>query len=356
MIKNDYRRALIMLRSLAKGYSGFVRLERRTLVGTLQFTANGAANGANLVAVLLSQRSGGWFACKAGELRRDSRGQAGLNWSFDPRNVQGLELERYDLVTIVAVKGIECELVLAGFLHGAMEVNWSQVRDTACAVCAPSQQKRAREPASAPPAVDEPAREPEPAPIAQIVEVESAPESAEAPPAEAAREIEEPIEAVQVMAAPVETDEEPTLQAVCQLVPVEEQCVEVQAEEVEAEEVQAEEMPAAALLELDIDVPWPEMIEPLRPLFKREAAYTPFESEGFVFIRAPMPTESGISFCAAGIHVEDGKPTVVCFGIPAVRDVEPPPGLSSYLWRGDGQSGYWVIWQDAMTGETVSPP
>ena len=42
MLKNDYRRALIMLRALAEGVSGYVRLERRTLIGTLQFTINGA--------------------------------------------------------------------------------------------------------------------------------------------------------------------------------------------------------------------------------------------------------------------------------------------------------------------------
>lgn len=46
MIRNDYRRALIMLRALEKGYSGHVRLERRTLRGNMQFsiTAPSAAN------------------------------------------------------------------------------------------------------------------------------------------------------------------------------------------------------------------------------------------------------------------------------------------------------------------------
>lgn len=39
MIRNDYRRALIMLRALEKGYSGHVRLERRTLRGNMQFAS-----------------------------------------------------------------------------------------------------------------------------------------------------------------------------------------------------------------------------------------------------------------------------------------------------------------------------
>ena len=39
MGKNDYRRSLIMLRGLEKGYSGHARLERRVLSGTMDFVA-----------------------------------------------------------------------------------------------------------------------------------------------------------------------------------------------------------------------------------------------------------------------------------------------------------------------------
>ena len=35
MMRNDYRRALILLRSNAASYSGHVRLERRTLMGSM---------------------------------------------------------------------------------------------------------------------------------------------------------------------------------------------------------------------------------------------------------------------------------------------------------------------------------
>ena len=57
--RNDYRRALLMLRSLKTGVSGYVRLERRTLMGTLQFTVNGAPVGTDLYAILLHRTNGG---------------------------------------------------------------------------------------------------------------------------------------------------------------------------------------------------------------------------------------------------------------------------------------------------------
>ena len=40
MLRNDYRRALIMLRAIERDYAGHARLERRTLIGSLCFTAS----------------------------------------------------------------------------------------------------------------------------------------------------------------------------------------------------------------------------------------------------------------------------------------------------------------------------
>ena len=37
MVRNDYRRSLIMLRAHEPGYSGHVRLERRVMMGTMNF-------------------------------------------------------------------------------------------------------------------------------------------------------------------------------------------------------------------------------------------------------------------------------------------------------------------------------
>ena len=38
MSRNEYRRAFIMLRAVQPGYGGHVRLERRTLTGSMYFT------------------------------------------------------------------------------------------------------------------------------------------------------------------------------------------------------------------------------------------------------------------------------------------------------------------------------
>ena len=61
MIRNDYRRALIMLRALEKGYSGHVRLERRTLRGNMQFSIT-APSGGELHAAILARKSGTYAA------------------------------------------------------------------------------------------------------------------------------------------------------------------------------------------------------------------------------------------------------------------------------------------------------
>lgn len=92
MIRNDYRRALIMLRALEKGYSGHVRLERRTLRGNMQFSIT-APSGGELHAAILARKPGTYAAEDLGALGRDGRGQAGLNATFDPRNILGNDLD-----------------------------------------------------------------------------------------------------------------------------------------------------------------------------------------------------------------------------------------------------------------------
>lgn len=53
MANQEYRRSLIMLRGLEKGYSGHARLERRVLSGTLDFTVGGSRSGEVLTAAML---------------------------------------------------------------------------------------------------------------------------------------------------------------------------------------------------------------------------------------------------------------------------------------------------------------
>ena len=134
MVRNEYRRALIMLRAVEQGYTGHVRLERRTLMGTMSFVITAPSNGASLVAALVGKSRENYFAAKLGELRRDSRGQATLQTSFDPRNIAGHELEEYQLVVVMAIAEGKCDLVLTGNVSGSTQVDWGSVRRAACAL------------------------------------------------------------------------------------------------------------------------------------------------------------------------------------------------------------------------------
>ena len=138
MIKNDYRRALIMLRPNVQGYSGHVRLERRTLMGSMYFIVNTPDSLGQLQAALVGRNNGEYFAITLGTLRRDGRGQANLAYSFDPRDIAGRPLEDYQLVAIVRIDGDQCELVLTGNVNGSCEVTYSAVRDVVCALYAPA--------------------------------------------------------------------------------------------------------------------------------------------------------------------------------------------------------------------------
>ena len=160
MLRNDYRRALIMFRSLEQGYSGHARLERRTLMGTLCLTAC-APGAAALCAALAGRRGNDYFAAPLGVLRRDSRGQYSLIASFDPRNIEGRELEEYQLLVVVDA-GDPCRLVLSGNVNGSVQMDWERVRRAACALFVPGANARAGQSAEDQPlpAADAPAAEP----------------------------------------------------------------------------------------------------------------------------------------------------------------------------------------------------
>ena len=128
MIRNDYRRALIRLRALEKGYSGHVRLERRTLRGNMQFSIT-APSGGELHAAILARKPGTYAAEDLGALGRDGRGQAGLNATFDPRNILGNDLDECPLVAVALVAPPEVRIVLTGNLNGSCEIDWMQLRD-----------------------------------------------------------------------------------------------------------------------------------------------------------------------------------------------------------------------------------
>ena len=135
MMRNDYRRTLILLRSSASGYSGHVRLERRTLMGTMYFLVQSPDSCETLRAALVGRgRDGGYYACAIGELRRDSRGQAVLGYTFDPRDICGRELEQYQLVAVTCAGDSECRIALHGNVCGHAKMNWESVRAALCAL------------------------------------------------------------------------------------------------------------------------------------------------------------------------------------------------------------------------------
>lgn len=137
MQRNEYRRALIMLRSLLNGYSGHARIEIRTLTGSLNIRASIPQSAQSVRAALVGKRSALYYAYPLGNLRRDMRGQAGLSVSFDPRDIGGRTLDAYSLLALVTMNNGICELALVGNINGSTENDWSRVRDVVCALYAP---------------------------------------------------------------------------------------------------------------------------------------------------------------------------------------------------------------------------
>lgn len=286
MMRNDYRRALILLRSNAASYSGHVRLERRTLMGSMYFVVQAPEAADDLRAALVGRDRSGYFACALGQFKRDSRGQAVLSCSFDPRNLCGRELEQYALVAVV--RG-DCEIVLSGNVTGSAELNWVQVRAAVCALYG--------------------APEEEAGETAAEEEAEDACDASEEPlPETEAEELEE--------------------------------------EEGEAAEDGEAAEPAAqialAILEADLSLPWPEEISSLRVLFERQCAMKDAPDDGFTYVSAPMPEGCGYAACLAGVRCEGGAPVAVRYALPSTYAPEPPAGLEDAAWVGDNNSGWWV--------------
>lgn len=371
MIRNEYRRALIMLRGLDKGVTGHVRLERRTLMGTMQFTVSGAAASETLHAALLSKQNGRWIGAKLGTLGRDGRGQAELNASFDPRNIEGYELEQYALIIIVGAADDRYRLLMSGYVNGVVDVDWAQIHDAAKALyqaapasssdtvameAAYSVDAAAAEPVTALPDVDCCCENEAGAVELEESAKEANTESAAAEATDAAEtdcccEEKEPI-----------YEREDTLEEATEAEPVEEPAPvtlsAVTLDEVAAmpdgqkEEI-AQKMPAGLLLDLDITEKWPSAIEALRTIFLQETEITPFDDPGYVFVRAPLPGAADVSHCAVGIRCENKRPAAVCYAIPGSFQPDNPAGMEGYQWLGADNEGWWVIHVDAETGEQI---
>ena len=392
MLRNDYRRALIMLRPLERGYAGHARLERRTLMATLCFTAT-APGAAALRAALVGWRGSDHFAAPLGALRRDSRGQYGLCASFDPRNIEGRELEDYQLVVIVDA-GDPCRLVLSGNVCGSTPVDWERTRRAACALFSPGANAREAQPAAmeeeARPAAEAPAEDAATEwtdlPAAEAPAKNAASDwadlsAAEAPAEDAATEwtdlpaaedattdwtdlpaAETPAEAATTDWTDLPAAETPAEDAATEWTDL--PAAEASAEDGATEwaDLPAVEAPADAAADetaasedgetpadqsaLDVRGPWPEPFEAARALFANGEPMEDGPLAGYVFVRAPLEGPAGIPFVAVGARVEQGVPTRLVYAFPSAFAGHPPAGLEDALWFDDGR-GWWLRFEPA---------
>lgn len=380
MLRNDYRRALIMFRSLEQGFSGHARLERRTLMGTLCLTA--CAPGAlALRAALVGRRGNDYFAAPLGALRRDSRGQYSLIASFDPRNIEGRELEEYQLLVVVDA-GDPCHLVLSGNVCGSVQMDWERVRRAACALFLPGANARAGQSAEGQPL---PAAEPSPdnayadAPAAEppsdnafadVPAAEPSPDNAYAdtpaaePPSDNAfadvPAAEPPSDNAYADAPAVEPSPdnayadapaaEPSSDNSFADAPAAEPSSDSAYADAPAVEPSSDAPPAATPAEertLDLSRPWPQPFEAVRALFSGGEWMEEPPLAGYAFVRAPLTDNSAAPWVAVGVRAEDGVPAQVVYAFPADEGGTPPAGLEDCI-RFSGARDWWLRFEPAQ--------
>ena len=371
MLRNDYRRALIMFRSLEQGFSGHARLERRTLMGTLCLTAC-APGAAALCAALAGRRGNDYFAAPLGALRRDSRGQYSLIASFDPRNIEGRELEEYQLLVIVDA-GDPCRLVLSGNVCGSVQMDWERVRRAACALFVPGANARAGQSAEDQPlpAEDAPAAEPPSDNVyadAPAAEPPSDNVYADAPAAEPSSDnacvdapaVEPPSEIGFADAPAVEPPsdigfadapavEPPSDSGFADAPAVEPPSDNAYADApaVEPSSAAPPAAPPAGEHPLDPSRPWPQPFEAVRALFSGGEWMEEPPLAGYAFVRASLTDSSAAPWVAIGVRAEDGMPVQVVYAFPADEDETPPAGLEDCI-RFSGAREWWLRFEPAQ--------
>ena len=367
MNRNEYRRAFIMLRAAAQGYGGHVRLERRTLTGSMYFIVNAPEGGGPLRAALAGQRDGQYYATPLGTLSRDRRGQLTLAWQFDPRSIEGRPLEAYAWVAVVEA-GDACRVVLTGNVEGARDLDPVQLERAVCALFAGERppaadlpEPRAEAPATAQEAAEPPeaaqsdvkiytgsrtrvytrlpapAQAPdgsEPADTAPTPVPDPDPGPANEPMPDANGAPCEAMPAADSASCPVATPCAPGA-AVVEMTPA-------ASPEAEAPRVPVSRT-AARALGLDITRPWPTSAEPLRRLFATQSPAAAAPDAEYVYVSAPMPRGSGFGNSLAGLKAEGGQITGLRYALPARYAPLPPAGLEGYRWLGGGGDGWWVL-------------
>jgi len=99
---------------------------------------------------------------------------------------------------------------------------------------------------------------------------------------------------------------------------------------------------AGEMLDIDMDAPWPQSIEALRPLFALSVPMENPPDDEYIYIAAAMPPESGYAYCAVGIQAQAGLPVSVRYGLPSVWTDQPPAGLEEHTWVGNQNHGWWM--------------
>ena len=328
MLRNDYRRSLILLRSNAPGYAGHVRLERRTLMGSMYFSAQTPEEAGELQAVLIGSGRPGYYACALGELRRDNRRQYSLSVSFDPRNICSRELEEYQLAAVVRVIGDGCRIVLFGNLNGYAEIDWERAAEAACLLFVPPVP-----PVVVPPAPRPPQRPQQPAaPDTPILPTPSLPDG-DAPA----------VPDTPILPTPGLPGDEGLAVPDTPILPTPGLPAEPQPGEEEAAAAFAPAEPPAILqLGEMTDAPWPRQAEVLREIFSTQPALRLAPDDRYVYVSAPMPQMSGYESCAVGLRAEKGKIAGISYALPSLYSPQPPAGLEEYAWAGDNSRGWWV--------------
>ena len=320
MNRNEYRRAFIMLRAAIQGYGGHVRLERRTLTGSMYFVVTAPQGVNELSAALVGRQNGDYFAAPIGPLNRDRRGQLTLAWQFDPRSIDGRPLEAYAWVTVAATGG-PCVVALIGNVEGSRPMD-------------PEALGRAVRALFASPALD--------APAADLPERD---ETFPGDEPEAAQPAPEPTDRDATGDIKIYTRSRARLRSA-----IRSRAGVTAGARTDAESVPKMPVPfeapvtAANQLGLDITSPWPGEAESLRRLFATQAPAQCPLADGYTYIRSPMPETSGYGDAMIGLRAENGRVTGVRHALPGPQAAEPPAGLDGYVWMpvGDGE-GYWVM-------------
>ena len=353
MIRNEFRRAFIMLRAAMPGYGGHVRLERRTLTGSMYFIVTAPQGVNELTAALAGQQNGEYYAAPIGALTRDRRGQLALAWQFDPRAIDGRPLEAYAWV-VVAATGGPCAVALTGNVEGARAMDPDALGRAVCALFAPAQ------PPVQAPAADLP--EPEAAPVPPVddsafvaeqtvFEPEPAPEPVPTEPAAKSDmrgdvRIYTSTRARLRAAAQRARESCPTEPAPAGDPPQSQPAPEESASpsQPDSPDDAQEAQTAAQALGLDITAPWPGEAESLRRLFATQAPRMTLLGDGYTYVAAPLPAGAGYDESLVGLKAEDGRITAIRYALGGRRAPEPPAGLEGYRWVPIlGDAGYWVL-------------